>query len=736
MMNLRLFIVSIFLWAMTSSCSQDALNSSVSSTRQSGTALTEVASGTMIAKETSHDTMIKKSDAEVIVSAGSLQVDAAISVNEFKSSNSSYIAAELGMAGEEVSSVTVAHVTSTSADALTQPMTVKLKTGQDAGLFAAFFNDPNYFVVYSYKMPDGSMASGVISGTMLTIADGYAIFQVSNFGVFELFRSKRKVPLSKSMASGAMNPFAKEVKVTALSTRLLVTGASLTITGEHFDHSTRVHVLGHKAVISGVNPKALTITVPDANQFGEGQLKVHNRYNSSAHTVFYKGQKNDRPMIASAPSLVCRGVSYYNLAGEQKVGQKICSAADFPHCKGSMRRNCKLTASHVLADAQSINASSIVQGQSIGGVSGTLDPVNFYTPCTADNQVNCRANAAYAAVIPPTASQIRAGVVIAGVTGTLSYPVKQICTANKTGNCKITSASGFLAVDAALLHSGNIRNGRSIAGVTGSYPSSSQPLTNSSGTDLTADTFNGQLASSANFQFYNNEGERFSYSGDSAFKAEHIAAQVSLFGITGSYEKELTAAPGNEWDYKLGYTLAGTAGKVKTNCRNLVLPGQNAVVANNVAGHYTTEPTVNPWGHSRYACLAEGWEFDENCNPASGVCRYTDRSTGLIWRLDGGTSPAYGYSAQAYCENQQHDGLTGWRAPTQKEAMQAAINGITSAFPTSYRQTMSGKTFWTSTKSALQAGDNNAPFWFFHLTSGIGEFAGSSNHQTNVICVR
>lgn len=731
-------ILAFALWTAVAGCNQSALNSSVSTTRRSGLAVAQVESGTMIAKDSTKDTMISTSDTEVIIGAGTLQVDTAISVDNFKASNSAYIADELGMSGDEVSTVTVAHVTATAEDALMQPMTIKLKIGDGGGLFATFLSDPNYFVVYSYRSADDQMVSGIISGAKLTIADGFASFKVDKFGVFELFKSRQEPPAAKVMVAGMMNPFGRDIAVTGLSTALLATGQSVTITGDHFDRSTRVKVFGQKAAISQVTKTALTFTVPAAAAFGEGRLIVANRYKALPRAIFYKGDKTDLPMIASEPSQVCVGTAYYDGQGAKKTGQKICAAADFPDCKGSMRQNCLAKASYLAADLSTIDARHILAGRSIAGVSGSLNLDDLYTYCTRDGQRDCRAQAGYVAInaslVDPSA--IKAGVTIAGVAGTLVYPTKALCSASKTGNCKISSGGAFTAVDADQLKAEHIRKGKTIGGVTGIYPSAAAPLPYGSLPNLTAGTLNQQLQSSGGFQFYDSSGVRYIGHGDNALTKEHLVENVSIFGVTGTFAASSVAMSTDPWDYQHGYSVAGTTGKLKTNCRSLVMPGHPANVDRNVAGHLTIEPTINPWGDERYACGSEGWHSDSSCDPRSQICQFKDLKTKTTWRLGAPIGTKTSTDALSYCDALVDGGHSDWRVPSQKEALQAVINGISAAFPASYRATLNGVVFYTSTISTWQAGSANPPYWYLHLSSGIGAYPANPDAQAHVVCVR
>lgn len=728
------FVVTAMI--VLASCSDSPLNSEISSQRSKPAKIVEVANGSKLAKGDDSVAKITTESAEVLINPSSLQVDTTVSVGDFKTSDTSYIASELGIKDTSLKSVKVAKVTASSNAPLAQPMTIKLKIGQS--LMAAFLSDPNYFVVYTYQDQNGRSASGLISGKMLTIEGRYAIFTVKRFGVYELFETKQAAPEPKTLASGQLNAFGKDIEVSTVSSRLFESNQDITVTGQHFDASTRVTVLGHKVAVRYISPEAIAFKVPSLPEFGSRQFKVMNRYKSLAQAMFYKGDKTDRPFIAAEPAAVCRGVAYYDAKGAKQQGSKICVATDFSVCSGTLLQDCRLAADYRQLDETVLKARAgdVAAGHKIGGIPGTL---RFnYTLCQGDGQMDCRATADYPAVKGGDilGGSIKHNESIGGVDGTYYAEPKTDCTAQKTGDCKIPATNGaFVAVPSSQLKAGDIRKTKKIGEVIGTFPSGEARLGEQATPDLMANAMREQLKSSAEFQFFDRFGNRHVVRGDDSLKPELIADGVQILGVTGSFETE-GPAQGKAGDYVYGYTYKAVTGTIKTNCRNLVLPNTDLLPQNNVAGHSQTEPTENPWGDAKFACKQEGWS-GTTCDKDSEGCVYQDLKTEKHWTFSGQTANTW-VEAQKYCANSKAGSFNDWRLPTQKEAMQASINGI-SAHPNDPVRPTNNITplYWTSTKSAVAVNDDKA--WAVNLSLGIARlvsYAEADASRLLFMCVR
>ena len=136
------------------------------------------------------------------------------------------------------------------------------------------------------------------------------------------------------------------------------------------------------------------------------------------------------------------------------------------------------------------------------------------------------------------------------------------CSSDGASTC-VVDGTTYKAATVAHLTAGNIKSGVTLGGITGTYPSSSTPLSGSNGTDLTSPTFNAQIKSSAVFQYFGSDGKRYTGNGDTNLTATNIANGVNIFGSTGT-----SGSSPNAWDIRAGAIINGVTGMLPVNCRN------------------------------------------------------------------------------------------------------------------------------------------------------------------------
>ena len=268
----------------------------------------------------------------------------------------------------------------------------------------------------------------------------------------------------------------------------------------------------------------------------------------------------------------------------------------------------------------------IASGNTIVGVAGsaTLSPVN----CSSNGQQSCVATGTYFAgtacsadgsgcylpsyvattqplkaisydTINSSAASIRSSVTLGGVTGTLA-------DCSNSGSLGCVTAGVYKSADFSNITVGNIKSGVTLAGVTGQYPSVTYPMDGSNGADLTSATFNAQIKSSGTFQYFGSDGTRYTGAGDTNITANKIANGVSIFGTTGTWG----AAP-DPWNVRVGATVNGVTGKLRTTCRNRanlnifdIDAGQSATITTgspgtiNIAGHGLANGTTIRFNYS------------------------------------------------------------------------------------------------------------------------------------------
>lgn len=258
--------------------------------------------------------------------------------------------------------------------------------------------------------------------------------------------------------------------------------------------------------------------------------------------------------------------------------------------------------------------------------------------CTRDGQVNCLAVSPFKAADMRnfTAANVQSGTTIAGVPGSLAN-----CSADGGTGCVAVTA--FKAVDMTKLTEGVIKNGTAIASVVGNY-----------GPTCTADGAQDCMVSSG-----------------STFKAANVS------GITS-------------WDIRAGKTLAAIGGSLlfyKNMANTIAFNRTSGTGGSAGADIYDTIddynnnaespfiPTTNPWGGVTVAPGSNWTTVTPPCD-GSGACVLRDETTGLLWAKGDDTKRPWEFAIN-YCAGLNYGGYSsGWRLPSQKELMQAYVDGI------------------------------------------------------------
>jgi hypothetical protein len=321
------------------------------------------------------------------------------------------------------------------------------------------------------------------------------------------------------------------------------------------------------------------------------------------------------------------------------------------------------------------------------------------------------------------------------------------------------------------LTAGNIRNGTTIGGVLGQFPSVTYPLSNNSTiADLDGPSFDARLKTSARFQWFDSSGRRFEREGDPRLTSDNILNGITIFGTTGTVIGAVPCSRDGDSlcvvsdrfkaadttnidriDIRIGRTLAGIAGTVDffKNMANTTLydrtsgPGSTTGldVYDTIDDHGNNGgfPNQAPPGFTGVTGsnwlrdtatddgLAGGTPADGLCNGGE-ACLFKDALTGLLW-IRGDSTQRSWESAISYCDNLNYGGYSDWRLPTQKELMQAYVDGIWSQRGPSKLSLMSyvwsGTTVSYSTPAA----------WMVYINYGS---IAASNKTSNgyAICVR
>ncbi|RYZ90909.1 MAG: DUF1566 domain-containing protein [Proteobacteria bacterium] len=428
-------------------------------------------------------------------------------------------------------------------------------------------------------------------------------------------------------------------------------------------------------------------------------------------------------------------------------------------------------ARHSVAGDADLAAANIANGIVIFGNTGT-STVESHSNCTAANQSGCVSTSTYktmdfsSASIPTTtdltssnfnttiatnanfefwdsagaryqvagdndlvASNVKSGTNIFGVAGSVTAESHSNCAVDNSTGC--VAIATFKAVETAKLTAGVIKNGYSVGGVSGLYPSSGFPLAGNTATqDLTNATFNAYIKANADFEYFDSEGNLQTTSGNANLAAGNIKSGVAFFGTTGTYGADCSADGSvgcvttsvyksanttglTGWSIRAGTTIAGVSGQIAyyRNAAKLSLFNRITGTASSSSGT-TADPfdTVDDGAADNNATdgVAPASDNPTGFPGVPGSSNWTvgtanvhrDLTSNSYWTPDQGTYNWEG--AITYCDGLTLGGYTDWRLPTQKELLQAYIDGI---WHKSVGLSITHTEFWVATTNGYNLND-------------------------------
>lgn len=400
-------------------------------------------------------------------------------------------------------------------------------------------------------------------------------------------------------------------------------------------------------------------------------------------------------------------------------------------CNSDGQVGCVTVPGFAAADLSNISPANILAGVTIAGVMGVMSSGS--PNCTADGQIGCQVDGTNfgAAELANLSSKVVAGQMVAGVTGSV-MPSPQTCAMDGSVGCVATAA--YPAVSVANLHPANLRRGIVIGGIAGQFPSSIYPLprymddgstaaTQSDGGIMTNLTmFSTQITTGGNFEFWDSAGVRRTGSGDADIAPANVASGIFFdnLGVAGTamtgpscgFDGEMGCFTNAQfkamdtslvypWDIRLGKSAGGVLGQLvyyknmaDTATFNRVtgagasagLDLYDTLDDYNLNGAIFLSETPGAWPPQNPANwlrdpvtdngIGAGVLNDGLCNGTED-CIFKDRLTGIYWTKRFTTVMPW-ENAVNYCHSLNYGGQTAgtWRLPTQKETMQAYINGI------------------------------------------------------------
>lgn len=129
-------------------------------------------------------------------------------------------------------------------------------------------------------------------------------------------------------------------------------------------------------------------------------------------------------------------------------------------------------------------------------------------------------------------ANIRQGTNILGVAGA-AIETSGDCTAENGEGCVATA--NYPSYQKSRLSAANIKFGEVVLGVTGTYPSASNPLNGATAAkDLTATNFDSSMSDTTSFEFWTSAGVHQTASGDADLIQANIRQGTTIYGVAGN----------------------------------------------------------------------------------------------------------------------------------------------------------------------------------------------------------
>ena len=411
-------------------------------------------------------------DIEALFSPGTLSVPMDISFEKGTNLVNQSTLTQLGIGGEATSVADSVVMTPSVEKNPLKPITLSLSVPASLNLNAAY---PTIF----YRTKDyatGKVYTGVIDSDLVTFDAGKMKFETKLFGMFQTAYISEKVEAAEAESnfgieteqlSGSIPPF----EVYSRKPVILKEGETVTIKGKYFVPS--LTLASNDTGIENfqvVDSTTIKFTLAQNTSFGQVDFALASTADTQNMNLYYLGSANDYPIINLLPAAVCSGQQYYDENGTLQIGTKNCGAP--ATCTSDGEIGCLTDSSFPAVDVTSVVSSKIVIGQSILGVAGSAS-AEVHSDCTADGVVGCVTTATYksADTTSVITTDLKAGKTFGGVVGALNN-----CSADGEAGC-VTVAS---FPSAALPNTGDIKSGVTIAGITGT-------LVNSTPADCSAD---------------------------------------------------------------------------------------------------------------------------------------------------------------------------------------------------------------------------------------------------------
>ncbi len=529
-------------------------------------------------------------------------------------------------------------------------------------------------------------------------------------------------PTSRLFGRGAT---ASEVKVTGIKPLVAKPGQEVTVSGVHLN-SDAVLRIGDQVVswtsTDGATAKFLMPMTPRSGAF--------------AITVSRKDQSKGSVDAAAKFMLADSAEDGYPIF--MATPEAICAPTAFRDAAGDLQigtKNCV----DVSVDLTNLTAENIKSGVIINGVVGTLS--STLPDCSSNGQQSCVATGAY-----------YAGSVCGENSSACYLPTYTLSS----------QPLKAISYDAIFNSAASIRTGTTLGSVAGSLG------------DCSSDGVTGCVTTTS-----------FRSANMVNVIPTNIKNQVMIAGVTGALQSP------NAWDLRVGAVVNDVTGKLKVNCRNRVhtaVYNYDGALASIPTNGVTTGTDIDYWDtiddynnnvSGLPTSVVSGWTNNDcggveatagdnnvwkdvttsngvttsRCDLTATNCTMQDKISGLWWSKQQSSSAwntalntcGVTLNTTTYTGNSPHvgyNGQNGWRLPTQKELYDAYNHGIRSAASDRWSNfannnwvtetAFSTNEFWSSSTYSVIVGSA----WFVNLGKSAGSVTGNKTSAYAVLCVR
>ncbi len=448
---------------------------------------------------------------------GALAVNTDINIEEATSLATPGQASELGISQEFGQKGPAVLVSPSVPQDAVAPFTIAIPISSPTGLIQS---DDNLAVLYRVKSETSqTMSSGIIPRSQLTVVDRNVSFPTSRFGSYQAVylaapvESVVEVPTTLPPQSHAVATALPPLQVSSVTPFFVKAGDTVTISGSNIRSSLTLAWSSTKIEVTVDSDGSASFVAPSEGKAGLSTIVIEQDGISTTSSLFYSGP-DSYPMMSVASTEVCEGVKYFDQSGTLQTGSKTCQANSV--CTADGQVGCITSTTFKAADMNQVTSGNIKAGITIAGVSGSIIPESHNT-CSSDGAIGCVTTASYksADMAIAIAGNIKSGNTIAGVTGSYSG-TNNSCVSDGEASC-VVDGSTFKAAKLANFVAADIKSGVSIAGVAGS-------ATLESHADCAADGMTGCVTTasykSADMSVVNNG---------------NIKSGVTIAGITGQY---------------------------------------------------------------------------------------------------------------------------------------------------------------------------------------------------------